>query len=257
MSPTSFPRSVPCSGRPFPDRVLVGRVPRRHRYNERLRLLVTLAAMLLRASFPSLGGTSCARRVRVPRCGSCALDARLAQASGLLCGEPDAPLARGGDETSQVPGAPLCARAPLFDPGGASAPMIVGRSGAAFRCLNGVGLHVLSLSGLNHAAHALAVYASRPSSRTSRARLASGWRSAFAGQLGSSDHEDHQAPKEVSATFIRSSLPPPPGFSWRTQPFSACRERRGPACPTTRGTSAARPRGPSFLPRDGSRSTAA
>jgi hypothetical protein len=73
--------------------------------------------------------------------GSCALDARLAQASGLLCGEPD-PLARGGYETSQVPGAPLCARAPLFDPGGPSAPMIIGRSGAAFRWLNGVGLHI-------------------------------------------------------------------------------------------------------------------
>jgi hypothetical protein len=147
----------------------VGRVPRLHRYYGRLRLLVTLPAMLLRASFPSPGGTSCARLVRVPPgvgWGSCALDARLAQASGLLFGEPDGPsLTRRSTRPPRFLGR-LSERALLFDPGGASAPMIVERLGAAFCWVNGIGLRDHLLSGLHHTAHSLAVYASQAPSRT-------------------------------------------------------------------------------------------
>lgn len=65
----------------------MGRVPRRRRYYGRLRLLVTLPAVLLRASFPSLGGTSRARHVRVPHG---LLRARRAARAGLGlgCGSP-------------------------------------------------------------------------------------------------------------------------------------------------------------------------
>lgn len=143
------------------------RVPRRHRYYERLRLLIAHPAMLLRAPFPSPGGTSCARLVRVPpRCS--AAPARVthdAHRPRVCCAE--SPMLRPHEEAMRSPRflERLCARALLFDPGGASAPMILGRSGAAFHGNDGVGLRDDWLSGLHHTAHALAVYASQSSSR--------------------------------------------------------------------------------------------
>ena len=62
---------------------------------------------------------------------------------------------------SQVPGEPLCVRAPLSDPGEPSRrlPLLL-RDEVAFRQHDGVGLATLYLSGLNHAARTLPVYAS-------------------------------------------------------------------------------------------------
>lgn len=108
--------------------------------------------------------------------GSCALDARRAQASGSVAVRP---LLRFREEATRSPrflGCLMCVRATLSDPGGTSGPMIIGSSGAADALRTASASNVKRLSGLHHAAAALAVYASRPPSRAeSRARLASGW----------------------------------------------------------------------------------
>ena len=79
----------------------------------------------------------------------------------------------GDERLSQVPGEPLCMRAPLFDPGGsdrsrhrASGPMLPSRFLTPSTTTRTV------LSRLHHAAHMLAVYASRRGSPQRRARLA-------------------------------------------------------------------------------------
>jgi len=84
------------------------------------------------ASFPSVSGTSLLTVFRVPS-GSRARGVRRARASGLGCGLPDDP--HQDEEMTRPPRflGRLRARAVLYDPGGASAPMILGRSGAAFR----------------------------------------------------------------------------------------------------------------------------
>jgi hypothetical protein len=56
------------------------------------------------------------------------------------------------------------------------------RDDVAFRKFDGVGSHDTALSGLNHAAYTLAVYASQPPSPTVHARLAPGWWSSLAGR---------------------------------------------------------------------------
>jgi hypothetical protein len=151
---------------------------------------------------------SCSCSARWFGWGSCALDARLAQASGLLCGEPDVPLL-----TRRFTRPPrflerLRARATLSDPGGASAPMILGRSGAAFRYRHSVGLRNDLLSGLHHAAHALAVYASQaPSQTTTQDSLPAGDQP-LPGGTNTPASRLRRFPRRSSVL----SLPPPPGF---------------------------------------------
>ena len=87
------------------------------------------------------------------------------------------PMVFAGDgRLSQVSGEPLCMRAPLFDPGGSdrsrhvpNSPMLPSR----FLTLSATTITILSR--LNHAAHMLAVYASRRESPQRRARLATSW----------------------------------------------------------------------------------
>jgi hypothetical protein len=70
-----------------------------------------------------------------------------------------------------------------------------------------------SLSGLNHAARALAVYASRPGSPRHHARLATGWWPPLPDRGCTC-----WVPREVSAPLVTTaSLPPHPGFAWRTE----------------------------------------
>src|SRR5579859_4962278 len=82
----------------------------------------------------------------------------------------------------------ISVRAPLSDPGGTATPdhralaLPLQRDDVAFRYFDGVGSHDTLLSGLNHAARTLAVYASQPPSPTVHARLASGWWSSLAGR---------------------------------------------------------------------------
>jgi len=148
--------------------------------------------------------------------GSCARGAQRAQASGLVAARP---LFRVHEEAARSPRflGCLCARALLSDPGRASRPMILGPFGAAFRRDNGVGLCGLFLSGLNHTARALAVYAS-----WARSPVLSTQDSLPAGDqpLPGGSHFSRQAPPGGFCDdhpFI-SSLPPPPGLSWRTVP---------------------------------------
>ena len=63
----------------------------------------------------------------------------------------------------------------LFDPGGTSALGLLPRFDVAFRNFNGVGSRDTVISGLNHTAHSLAVYASQGGLPHRHARLASGW----------------------------------------------------------------------------------
>ena len=58
-----------------------------------------------------------------------------------------------------------------------------GPSRAAFRCLENVSSHEEVISGLNHTAYTLAVYASQYRSPAYHARLASGWRPTFTGRV--------------------------------------------------------------------------
>ena len=85
------------------------------------------------------------------------------------------PIAIAGDRRrSQVSGNPLCMRAPLFDPGGPdrSRPESNGLM-LPSEFLTPSATTITVLSRLNHAAHMLAVYASRRGSPQRRARLAS------------------------------------------------------------------------------------
>lgn len=159
------------------------------------------------ASFPSVGGTSLLTVFRVPgrlpraRCATRAglgLGVRLARRSAS---------GRGDDETSQVPGAPPCpcrALRPRWSLG-AHDPRALRRG--------------LPLTVRRRPPRSLTFGAPSHGPRTrclrfaagltdGHARLASGWGSASTGR-----HVPHrQAPQEVSATIIRSSLPPPPGL---------------------------------------------
>jgi len=88
---------------------------------------------------------------------------------------PQTACLRGDAEVSQVPGGSVvcmpCSQTPV-EP---TAPGPLGAADVAFRSRNGVGLHVFLISGLNHTAYTLAVYASQPGSPLHHARLASGW----------------------------------------------------------------------------------
>jgi hypothetical protein len=99
----------------------------------------------------------------------------------VSAGSPPA-LWGGDDRVSQVPGEPPRVRAELFDPGGAGRTRPLGCAGAAFHLSDGVGPRDAMVSGLNHTARELAVYASQGGSLLRHARLASGRRPRFAGR---------------------------------------------------------------------------
>jgi hypothetical protein len=158
-NPVPFPREGPRGASSPASSVLRTSPTSRHPSRDAASGFVSFARRYLVCA-------SCSCSARWFGWGSCALDARLAQASGLLSGEPDGPsLTRRSARPPRFLGR-LRERALLFDPGGASAPMIVGRLGAAFCWVNGIGLRDHLLSGLDHTARALAVYASQAPSRT-------------------------------------------------------------------------------------------
>jgi len=93
-----------------------------------------------------------------PRGGKCSLPRGL----GLSSGSPARFLLQ-GRRYQDLPGSleARWIRAPLFDPGGGTrARPVFGPLPFAFRFYDSVGLHEQSISGLNHAARILAVYAS-------------------------------------------------------------------------------------------------
>ena len=101
---------------------------------------------------------------------------------GLFTGLPITGFIDGGDRTSQVPGGPHYERALLFDPGGTSAlgrycalmlPSAISTASAPTRTI---------ISGLNHTARSLAVYASQDGLPHHHARLASGWLASLSGR---------------------------------------------------------------------------
>ncbi len=167
MSPSSFPPAVPCSDAPFPPQGPVGSVPLLPRYYEAFRLPDDPPARLrcLRRR-----GTT-ATRLSLPwRSGAHPPRARVVHRL------PQPATRRGVVRASQVPGEPSCGRALLSDPGETPGPGLLRPWAAAFRYSYGVGSRDDSiLSGLNHTAHPLAVYASQPGLPRHHARLASGW----------------------------------------------------------------------------------
>ena len=131
---------------------------------------------------------------------------------GLFDRAPVPALSHGDDQASQVPGEPSCVHAPLFDPGELFTPGLLRRVDAAFRFPNDVGARGYYLSGLNHAACTLPVYASQGGSLRHHATLGTGWWPTFAGR----DWVPAGLRRKVSE-ISTTSLPPFPGFAWRTR----------------------------------------
>ena len=96
----------------------------------------------------------------------------------------DAYVSSGGDDwTSQVPGGTPLLHALLSDPGGTLAQAIRASVWpSAFGIASAPAVH--HLTGLNHTAYSLAVYASQPGLPQNHARLASGWWPALPGRIG-------------------------------------------------------------------------
>lgn len=150
MFPPSFPSSVPCSGLPFPPRGPFGPVPPLHRYFERLRLPAARPASLrfLRLAVtsvaPLFAPAGAERAVREP--------GRLRVARPFTAGE---------GRISQVPGGPPVRALRPQTPAGPRR-LAWRRSDAASAPDEGAGSREEFVSRLNHAAHALPVYASQP-----------------------------------------------------------------------------------------------
>jgi hypothetical protein len=165
MSPPSFPRTFPCSGASFPSRGPSGWFPRFLGIVKHSDFLPPSRV----ASFPSLCGTAAAPWASLPRTQGAA-----SAGQGLFTGLPKTGLFDGDDRTSQVPGGPSmnvpCSPTPVGPPCSAT---------AALRCClppNGrrrLPRQIL-ISGLNHTARTLAVYASQGGLLHRHARLASG-----------------------------------------------------------------------------------
>jgi len=173
MSPPSFPRTFPYSDAPFPPRGPSGWFPRFLGNTKHSDFLPPLPPCFV----------SFARRY--PRC---ALGFVLAAARrnscepGIADRTPHTGFIGGDDRTSQVPGEPHYERALLFDPGRTSA---LGHCHALM--LPSAKLTVSAparsrISGLNHTARSLAVYASQGGSPHRHARLASGWLASLSGR---------------------------------------------------------------------------
>ena len=117
--------------------------------------------------------------------------------------------------------------ATLLRPGETSAPSRYGASVLPARPHTAQALALSCLSGLDHAAVSLLVYASQPRSPSDHATLGSGWWLAFPGQ-GS---KPCRVRNEISLFRL---VPPRPGLAWR----KCCRivrryvrTRRRRACP--------------------------
>jgi hypothetical protein len=143
----------------------------------------------------------------------CALGFAPAGARRSTCGPggylPDSPYRFLRRRRQDLPGSwrTPCERAVLFDPGGI---LTLGHYRASmlpstFSTVSASATTVLS--GLNHTAHAFAVYASQDELLHRHARLASGWLASLSGRdwhpLGPNER-------------FQVLLPPFPGFTWRT-----------------------------------------
>jgi len=117
----------------------------------------------------------------------------------------------GSRGVSQVPGRTL-ARLPSLssDPGGIAAPSPLWRLDAASALATAFGSPDHQLSRLDHAAVALAVYASQCGSPRAHARLATGWWPTFAVR---DSHPLGSQWKVSGDCYIIH--PPPPGLAWR------------------------------------------
>jgi len=131
---------------------------------------------------------------------------------GLFDRAPIPALSHGDDQVSQVPGEPPCVHAPLFDPGELFTPGLLRRVDTAFRLPNDVGARGYYLSRLNHAACTLPVYASQRGSLRHHATLGSGWWPTSAGRGWFP-----AGPRRKVSEITLTSLPPFPGFAWRTR----------------------------------------
>ena len=155
MSPSSVPPQVPSSGRPLPFRLVPwGRFPDLTGTISRLRLLASPRASLrfLRSALPPLRPSSLPRGVTTPR------------GPGLLL--PRRPRRLSSVEKTRSPRFldNPCVHAPLSDPGGPPAPGHYRTGDGVFRTGYYVDSTTMVISGLNHAACTLPVYASRPRS---------------------------------------------------------------------------------------------
>src|SRR6266481_5126787 len=159
-----------------------------------------------RASFPSRNGTVRALDVR-----SWGGRARHPRAWAVRPGAHPGSLARRRSGLPGSWGAPMCA-SPLFDPGELFTPGLLRRVDTAFRLPNDVGARGYYLSRLNHAACTLPVYASQRGSLRHHATLGSGWWPASAGRGWFP-----AGPRRKVSEITLTSLPPFPGFAWRTR----------------------------------------
>ena len=145
MSPSSVPPQVPSSGRPLPfRRVLWGEFPDLTGTISRLRLLASPRASLrfLRSALPPLRPSSLPRGATTLRRPGPLLPRRPRR---LFLDNP-------------------CVHAPLSDPGGPPTPGHYSAGDGVFRTDDYVDSAMMLISGLNHAACTLPVYASRPRS---------------------------------------------------------------------------------------------
>jgi hypothetical protein len=155
VSSWSFPPAVPCPGAPLPSTGSLGSVPPLHRY---CWSTPTPHCPSRFASLPSFSGTAAASLDSLSRevghLTPVSLDPLLPVALPALC--------HGDTGVSQVPGRTL-ARLPSLslDPGGIAAPGHSRRLDAASAIDTAFGSPNVNLSRLDHAAIALAVYASQ------------------------------------------------------------------------------------------------
>lgn len=169
VSPPSFSRSILSSGRPFPPWVLVRRVPH---FAGTMSVSDFSSPVPLRFVVLRLRGTLCARCLRVP-CGSC-MHARDSCRPRTFTGVRVSVV---HERRRDLPGScgafvnVPCSLRPRWS--------LYTHDPRVFRCslpqMQRRRPPQFVLSGLNHTARPLAVYASPPCSRTLDARLASGW----------------------------------------------------------------------------------
>ncbi len=168
-----FPSSGSVSRHPLPSTGSLGSVPPLRRYYGNAR---TPGHPSRLASFPSLGATTVRPLLSpLPPAWGATLQGR-----GLSRGSPSRSVG-GNGWASQVPGGPSRA-CPALRPRRDRHAKPLRRVDVAFRNFGTRRLPPLSISGLNHTACALAVYASQPGSPLDHARLASGWGLALAGR---------------------------------------------------------------------------
>src|SRR6266496_4346693 len=123
----------------------------------------------------------------------------------LRCPRPETQ--DGDDRASQVPGRPPCPHALLLDPGGTSAPGHLRHLSVAFRLSATASASTTApISGLNHTAYELAVYASCATLAAAHARLASGCWPTFAGRECLPAGSRKKVSKMSSTFYISSSF---------------------------------------------------